>query len=84
MVGLTVHPPLVDVLIRFRTHCIALIADVSRMYQAIFLTSSDKDLHQFVWRDSPKSELKDYQMTYVTFGVSASSFIANMCETEFD
>ena len=79
MVGPTVHPPLVDVLIRFRTHRTALIADVSRMYRAILLTPSDKDLHRFVWRDSPNSELKDYRMTRVTFGVSASSFIANMC-----
>jgi len=37
LVGPTVHPPLVDVLIRFRSHRIALIADVSRMYRAIRL-----------------------------------------------
>lgn len=43
MVGPTVHPPLVDVLIRFRCHRIALIADVSRMYRAILLTEADKD-----------------------------------------
>ena len=79
MVGPTVHPSLVDVLIRFRAHRTALIADVSRMYRAILLTPSDKDLHRFVWRDSPNSNLKDYRMTRVTFGVSASSFIANMC-----
>ena len=63
MVGPTVHPSLVDVLIRFRTHRTALIADVSRMYRAILLTSSHKDLHRFVWRDSPNSDLKDYRMT---------------------
>ena len=79
MVGPTVHPPLVDVLIRFRSHRIALIADVSRMYRAVCLTEADKDLHRFVWRSSPNEPLKDYRMTCVTFGVSASSFIANMC-----
>ena len=31
LVGRTVHPPLVDVLIRFRSHRVALIADVSRI-----------------------------------------------------
>ena len=40
---------------------------------------SDKDFHQFIWRDDPKPKLKDYRMTDVTFGVSASLFIANMC-----
>lgn len=76
MVGPT---PLVDVLIRFRCHRIALIADISRMYRAILLTEADKDLHRFIWRNSPKEPLQDYRMTRVTFGVSASSFIANMC-----
>ena len=79
MVGLTVHPPLINVLIRFQNHRIAIITDVSRMYRAILLTKPDKDLHRFVWRDNPNGQLHDYRMTRLTFGVSASSFIANMC-----
>ncbi len=63
----------------YYVHRIALIADVSRMYRAIELISEDKDLHRFVWRSSPEEVLKDYRMTRITFGVSASSFIANMC-----
>lgn len=49
------------------------------MYRAVALDESDKDLHRFVWRSSPQDPLKDFRMTRVTFGVSASSFIANMC-----
>ena len=42
------------------------------MYRAIELAKSDRDYH-------PNTELlKDYRMTRVTFGVSASSFTANM------
>lgn len=79
LVGPTVHPPLIDVLLRFRSYRVALVADVSRMYRAVRLTDTDRDYHRFVWRESPKDPLKDYRMTRVTFGVSASSFIANMC-----
>ena len=79
LVGPTVHSSLVDVLLRFRLHRVALIADVSRMYRAVALSPSDCDLHRFVWRNSPIESLKDYRMTRLTFGVSASSFIANMC-----
>ena len=79
MVGPTVHPPLVDVLMRFRKYRVAMIADVSRMYRVVHLMGPDKDLHRFVWRGSPNNVLKDYRMTRVTFGVSASSFITNMC-----
>ena len=79
LVGPMVHPPLVDVLIRYRSYHIALIADISRMYRAIYLTKEDKDLHHFVWRRNPTAPLLDFRMTRVTFGVSSSSFIANVC-----
>ena len=78
LVGPTVHPPLIDVLLRFRFHRIALITDVSKMYRAVELTESDKDFHRFVWRTTPGETLRDYRMTRVTFGVSASSFAATM------
>ena len=78
LVGPTVHSPLIDVLLRFRLHRVALTADVSKMYRAIELVPSDRDLHRFVWRRTPEEPLQDYRMTRVTFGVSASSFAANM------
>lgn len=84
LVGPTVYSSLVDVLIRFRTHRIAITTDISRIYCAELLTESDKDLHCFVWREQTHEPLTDYCMTRVTFGVSASSFIANVCEAEFN
>ncbi len=35
LVGPTVHPSLIDVLLYFRTHRIALTTDVSKMYRAV-------------------------------------------------
>ena len=78
LIGPTVHAPLVDVLLRFRRHKIALVADVSKMYRAVLLPDYQRDLHRFVWRDSPDEPLVDYRMKRLTFGVSASSFAANM------
>lgn len=78
LVGPTIHFSLVDVLLRFRFYRIALTADISKMYRAIELVQSDKDLHRFVWRQSPEEPLQDFRMTRVTFGVSASSCAANM------
>ena len=48
------------------------------MYRAVELEESDRDLHRFVWKCSEEDTLKDYRMTRVTFGISASSFAANM------
>ena len=39
----------------------------------------DRDLHQFVWRQTRDQPIQDFRMTRITFGVSASSFFANMC-----
>ena len=78
LVGPTVHPPLIDVILRFRSHLIALIADVSKMYRAVKLVKPDRDLHRFVWISKPEDTLVDYRMTWLTFGVSASCFAANM------
>ena len=75
LVGPTVHPPLIDILLQFRMHRV----DVSKMYRAVGLTESDKDLHRFVWRSGPQEVLQDFRMTRVTFGIAASSFAANMC-----
>lgn len=78
IVGPTVHAPLIDVLLRFRTFRVALTADVSKMYRAVVLPREDRDLHRFVWRSDPEQKLRDYRMTRVTFGVASSSFAANM------
>ena len=78
LVGPTVHSPLVDVLLRFRLHRVALTTDVSKMYRAVLLPSDDWDLHRFVWRKRLDEPLRDYRMTRLTFGVSSSSFAANM------
>ena len=64
LVGPTIHPPLIDVLLRFRFHCVALTADISKI--------------RFVWRKSLSEPLHDYRMTRLAFGVFASSFAANM------
>ena len=52
--------------------------DISSIYRAVLLPEATHDLHRFVWRRHEHSELKDYPMTRLTFGVSASSFAANM------
>ena len=78
LVGPTVHPSLIDVLLKFRRYKVALTTDVSRMYRAVRLPDYQKDLHRFVWREGPKEQFRYYRMTRLTFGVSASSFAANM------
>ena len=75
-VGPTLHPTLANILIKFRTFPVALTADVAKMYREVELLPTDRDLHRFIWRPTPQEHLQDFRMTRVTFGVSASPYLA--------
>ena len=75
-IGPTLQSTLSDTLIKFRSYPIALNADISKMYREVGLADQDKDLHRFVWRKHPSEQLQDYRMRRVTFGVSASPYLA--------
>ena len=76
LVGPTLQPTLSDILLKFRCYPIALNSDISKMYREVLLHPPDKDLHRFVWRAIPSAPLQDYRMCRVTFGVSASPYLA--------
>ena len=59
LVGPTIYSSLIDVLLRFRLHRIALTANASKMYRAIGLVEANRDLYCFVWRSSPEEPLQD-------------------------
>ena len=78
LVGPTMHSTLVDILLRFCCHKVALTAGVSCMYRAVLIPVTQQDLHHFVWTENLREPFVDYRMTRLTFGVSASPFVANM------
>ena len=46
------------------------------MYRAVHLHPDDRDPHRFVWREHPDQPIQDFRMTRVTFGVTASPYLA--------
>ena len=75
-VGPQLQPTLGTIIMRFRTYPIALSADISKMYRAIELSPKDRDLHRFLWRPTPDVPVQIYRMRRVTFGISASPYLA--------
>ena len=75
-IGPTLHPTLGNILIKFRSYPIAITADVAKMYREVELAPQDRDLHRFLWRPTPQQAVQDFRMTRVTFGVSASPYLA--------
>ena len=76
LVGPTVHPPLNDVLIRFRQHPYVVTTDVSKMYRAVHIAPEDRDYHRFLWREKATDPIIDYRMKRVTFGIASAAFLA--------
>ena len=76
LIGPTLHPTLGAILIKFRSYPVAVTADIAKMYREVALAPEDKDLHRFIWRAKPEEPVQDYRMTRVTFGVSASPYLA--------
>ena len=74
--GPTIQPSLDNTLLKFRLYQIAISGDISKMYREILLSPADRSLHRFLWRADPSQPWLDYEMLRVTFGVTASPYVA--------
>ena len=65
--------------LRFRPHLVVMTTNVNKIYRAIELALSNRDLHRFVWKKNPDTPLMDSR---AKFGIFALSFAANMAVNE--
>lgn len=65
---------LLGVLLRFRKHKIAVVADIEAMFHQVRLKESDTNAVRFLWKDNPKSEKPPdhYRMLVHIFGATDS------------
>ena len=83
-VGPTVQQDLLSIVTRFRTHQVALTADIAKMYRQIRMDERDINLQWILWRENPSDLLKIFQLKTVTYGTSAASFLATRCLVQLD
>ena len=76
MVGPTIQDTLFSILLRFRTHVIALTADIAKMYRQIRVSPPDTDLQRIVWRKDPNSSIQEYRLLTATYGTASAPFHA--------
>lgn len=71
---------ILDIILRFRTHKIALIADIEKAFLQIAVNKEDRDALRFLWVDDvSKTEptITSLRFTRVPFGVTSSPFLLN-------
>ena len=66
--GENINASLLEVALRFRENEVGMIADISKMFQAIKIPKEDARFHRFVFRESPNHPMQIYELTTVTFG----------------
>lgn len=80
LTGPNLNPDLLSILIKFRQHRVAMMADINKAFLQISLNERDRDVLRFLWlkeKPLPFEELKVVimRMTRVPFGASASPFL---------
>ncbi|XP_077256688.1 uncharacterized protein LOC143894368 [Temnothorax americanus] len=77
--GPKLQPDIVAVLLLFRAKPVALTADVKQMFRQIWITPEHRDYQRMDWQFSESDPILDYLLNTVTFGNTASPFLAIYC-----
>ena len=77
-------PPLAqnifDIMLRFRSHRVALVGDIEKAFLMVHIAEENKDVLRFLWvddSDKAKPNVVVLRFTRVVFGVSSSPFVLN-------
>ena len=79
-IGPALTQNIVDILIRFRTHKVALTADIEKAFLMVSVAKEDRDVLRFLWLDDINKGAPDIvtlRFARVVFGVSGSPFLLN-------
>ena len=75
LAGPALHPDALAVLLRFRRHKVAIVADIEKMFLCQKMNAIDQDAQRFLWRNLNSDEPPSvYKLTTVTFGLTCSPF----------
>ncbi|XP_064475573.1 uncharacterized protein LOC135389456 [Ornithodoros turicata] len=79
--GPNLNPSLIDLLLKFRIHQIAVLADIQKAFLQVSLSEEDRDALRFLWyKETPLPGMElppivTWRMTRVPFGATASPFL---------
>ena len=79
-VGSKLSQKILDILLRFRVHCVAVIADIEKAIIMVSMARKDQDVLRFLWFKDALANQRDLiqpQFTRVVFRVSSSLLLLN-------
>ncbi|XP_052901583.1 uncharacterized protein LOC128309250 [Anopheles moucheti] len=76
LVGPVIQQDLFTIMLRFRSHAIAITADVEKMYRQILHDSRDRNFLRILYRENPNDPIDTYELQTVTYGTASAPFLA--------
>ncbi|XP_058444228.1 uncharacterized protein LOC131425933 [Malaya genurostris] len=76
LVGPVVQHDLLTLVLRFRTHPIAIIADIEKMYRQVQIHPEDQPLQRILWRTNATDLITTYELQTVTYGTACAPYLA--------
>lgn len=74
--GPRLQQDLSTILLRWRKHKFAFMADIMKMYRFIKINELDVTHQRILWRFSPKHAISEYELTTVTYGTTSAPYLA--------
>lgn len=71
-IGEKLQADLTSITMRFRTHKIALIADIKKMNRQVLVTEDQRDFQRILWRSDVNQPIKEYQLVTQTYGLRSA------------
>lgn len=75
LIGPRLQADLATLVMRFRRHAVALTADIAKMYRQVRVHGDDLDYQRILWRNNTTEEVREWQLTTVTYGMAASPYL---------
>lgn len=76
MIGAKLQDNIIDIILRFRMHAIAITADMKKMYRQILISENDRDFQRILWRFSTDEPVREFRLNTVTYGLACAPFLA--------
>ncbi|XP_036145656.1 uncharacterized protein LOC118646575 [Monomorium pharaonis] len=79
MVGAALQDNIIDIILRFRLHAVAITADLKKMYRQVLINKLDRDYQRILWRFSTNEPIQEFRLNTVTYGLACAPFVAIRC-----
>lgn len=74
--GGTIQDDLLSIMLRFRKHQFAFVADIKKMYRMILIDPNQRDLLRILFKAELNDPVKVYKLCTVTYGTTSAPFLA--------